>query len=195
MTRYMLDFAPIWDREMKFAEFSAALTMDDLRQLTNNMIDTMLDMIADCVDEDVVFVPSDPDANDTYAVDESDVELAWTLGHVIVHGTASSEEAGAIAAELARGVDFHGRSRSEVPWEFVTTIAQVRQRLEESRRMRLSSLEMWPDAPYFDTVHKPHSFFGERDAVAYYVSGLFHEDSHLKQIDEIVKQAMSQRES
>jgi len=187
----MLDFAPVWSREMRFAELAAPLTIDDLRQLTNNMIDSMLDLIADCTDENVVFVPSDPDANDTYAADGTDAELAWTLAHVIVHATASSEEGAAIAAELARGVEFHGRSRSELDWESVTTIAQVCQRLEESRRMRLASLDMWPDAPHLDNVHQPYSFFGEINAVGYFVTGLFHDDSHLKQIAEIVRQASS----
>lgn len=183
MSRYMLDFAPVLNREMRFTELVAPLTIDDLRQLTNNMIDSMLDMIADCTDENVVFVPSDPDANDTFAADDVDVDLAWTLAHVIVHATASSEEDAAIAAELARGVEFHGRSRSEVDWQSVTTIAQVRQRLEESRRMRLASLEMWPDAPHLD------NFAGKINAVGYFVSGLFHDDNHLKQIGEIVQQA------
>lgn len=189
MSRYMLDFAPILSKEMRFAELVAPLTIDELRQLTNNMIDSMLDLIADCTDENVVFVPSDPDANDTFATDGVEADLAWTLAHVIVHVTASSEEGAAIAAELARGVEFHGRSRSEVEWESVTTIAQVRQRLEESRRMRLASLEMWPDAPYLDNVHEPYSFVGPINAVGYFVTGLFHGDSHLKQIGEIVRQA------
>ena len=191
MTKYMLDFTPIWDRKMKFAEFSAELTITDLRQLTNNMIDSMLDLIADCTDENVTFMPNDPDANDTYAADGVDAEQAWTLAYVIVHATASSEEAASIAAEMARGVEFHGRSRSEVEWQSVTTIAHARQRLEESRRMRLASLEMWPDAPHLDNVHEPYSFFGEMNAVGYFVSGLFHDDSHLKQIAEIVRQAMA----
>lgn len=48
-----------------------------------------------------------------------DVHLAWNLGHVIVHTMASAEESAALAAELARGVEYHGRSRYEVPWETV----------------------------------------------------------------------------
>ena len=71
---------------------------------------------------------------------------------MIVHTTASSEEAAFIAAELARGVEFHGRSRSEVPWETVTTIEQCRHRLEESRRMRLATLQIWPDEPDLDNT-------------------------------------------
>ena len=189
MNRYMLDFAPIWGKKTTFADLAAELTIDDLRQLTHNMIDTVLDMIVDCTDEDVLFVPDDPDANDTYADEGTDAELAWTLGHVIVHTTASSEESAAIAAELARGVEAHGRSRSETAWQTMTTIAQCRQRLEESRRMRLASLDMWPNVPHLDNTYEPYSFAGEVDARGFFILGLFHEDSHLEQIAEIVRQA------
>ncbi len=189
MNRYMLDFTPIWDKKTTFANLAAELTIDDLRQLTNNMIDSVLEIIADCTDENVLFVPDDPDANDTYADEGTDAELAWTLGHVIVHATASSEEAGAIAAELARGVEERGRSRSETPWQSITTIAQCRQRLEESRRMRLASLDMWPDAPYLDNSYEPYPFAGEVGACGFFILGLFHEDAHLEQMREIVRQA------
>ncbi len=191
MNRRMLDFTPVRNKETSFADLAANLTIDDLRQLTNNMIDTMLDLIADCTDKNVIFVPNDPDANDTYADEGTDAELAWTLGHVIVHATATSEESAATAAELARGVEYHGRSRSETPWQTVTTIAQCRQRLEESRRMRLSSLEMWPDASHLDNIHEPYPFTGEVNAVGFFILGLSHDDSHLQQIGEIVRQAGS----
>jgi len=189
MSKRLLDFTPIWSREVTLAEFVADLTRDDLRKLTNNMIDTMLDLIADCVDEEVTFVPSDPDAHDTYATDEAEKNIAWTLGHVIVHTTATAEEAAFLAAELARGVEHHGRSRSEVPWRTVTTVEQCRQRLEESRRMRLASLEMWPDHPHLDNTYEPWKAVGEINAVGRFVLGLLHDDSHLEQIADIVRQA------
>jgi hypothetical protein len=45
-----------------------------------------------------------------------ELALPWTLGHVIVHITASAEESAFLAAELARGVHRRtGRSRFEVP--------------------------------------------------------------------------------
>jgi DinB superfamily len=154
------------------------------------MIDTILARIDGCRDEDVCFVPVDPKANDMPAANPEDVNLAWTLGHVIVHTTASSEESAFLAAELARGVPFHGRSRSEVPWQTVTTFAQCRQRLEESRRMRITSLEVWPDAPHLDLVIEPWP--GAPlivNAVGRFVVGLLHDYSHLGQIAEIVRQA------
>jgi hypothetical protein len=187
----MLDFTSVRNKELTMSQLVADLTPDDLRRLTNEMIDTMLDLISDCVDADVILVPEDPDAYDPYAADEADVNLAWTLGHVIVHTTASAEEAAAIAAELARGVAYHGRSRSEVPWKTITTVAQCRQRLEESRRMRLASLDMWPDRPRLDNIFE---FLGESiNAVTRFAWGLKHDDDHLGQTAEIVRQAKNVR--
>lgn len=186
----MLDFSPVRRKEMSWAEFTHGLTVDDLRELTNEMIDTMLQMIEGCNDDCVTFVPDDPTANDTFAANEEDVKLAWTLGHVIVHTTASAEESATLAAELARGVTLQPRrSRSERPWPGITTIAQCRHRLEESRRMRLASLDMWPDEPYLDNFYQAREGGVELTAVIRFVLGLSHDDSHLGQIQEIVRQA------
>jgi hypothetical protein len=188
----MLDFQPVRNKEMTMTDLVRGLSNDELRQLTNEMIDAMLDQISDCLDMDVVFVPHDPDAHDAYAANEEEIELAWTLGHVIVHVTASAEEAAAVAAELARGVRYHGRSRSEVPWQTVTTIDQCKQRLEESRRMRLASLDIWPDQPQLDNTYK---YYGGNpvNAVARFAYGLKHDDDHLDQIADIVGQAKNAR--
>ena len=185
----MLNFKAVRDKEITFGELVVDLTQDDLRNLTNEMIDTILDIIADCADADVFFEPLDPDADDPFATQPEDVDLAWNLGHVIVHITASSEEAAALAAELARGVVFHGRSRYETPWETMRTITSCRQRLEESRRMRLASLEMWPDEPHLDNVYPPWPEAPEVNAIGQFVLGLMHDDSHIGQIAEIVRQA------
>lgn len=195
MSRRLLDFTPVWNGEVTLAEFVTGLTRDDLREMTNDMVDTMLDLIAGCVDEDVTFVPADPDADDPYATDEAERNISWTLGHVIVHTTASAEELATIAAELARGVEYHGRSRYEVPWRTVTTVEQCRQRLEESRRMRLASLEMWPDQPHLDNTYTPFDLVGEVNAIGAFVFGLAHDSQHLGQIAKIVRQARAVRES
>jgi hypothetical protein len=190
----MLDFAPVRNEEMKMAQLVADLATDDLRDLTNEMVDTMLDLISYCSDADVTFEPEDPEAYDPYAADKADVQLAWTLGHVIVHTTASAEEAAAVAAELARGVPYHGRSRNEVAWETVTTIIQCRERLEESRRMRLASLDMWPDRPYLDNTYG--FIAGDPvNAAIRFVYGLKHDDDHLEQIAGIVRQAKAARDA
>jgi alkanesulfonate monooxygenase SsuD/methylene tetrahydromethanopterin reductase-like flavin-dependent oxidoreductase (luciferase family) len=189
----MLNFKAVRDKEVTLVELVADLTGDDLRHLTNEMIDTMLDLIVDCEDADVIFEPVDPDAHDPFAANPQDVTLAWNLGHVIVHTTASAEESAALAAELARGVEHHGRSRYETPWETMATIASCRQRLEESRRIRLASLAMWPDEPHLCNVYKPWSEAPEVNAIGRFVLGLMHDDSHVDQIAKIVRQAKAAR--
>ena len=186
----MLNFDSVSKKEITIDQLCATLTLADLRQLTDEMIDVMLDLITGCTDADVTFVPADPEAEDTFATDPDEANLAWTLGHVIVHATASSEEAAFLAVELARGVPAReGRSRYEIPWRTVATIAQCRLRLEESRRMRKASLEMWPDPPHLNNTFK--AWYGDQryNAIVRFVFGLRHDDSHLGQIAEIVRQA------
>jgi hypothetical protein len=186
----VLNFTAIKDRTQSFAEFSKDITKADLQKYTNEMIDTELAIIAGASDSDVVFVPVDPQANDTFGKAE-DAALAWTLGHVIVHTTASSEESAALSSPLARGVIMEGRSRYETPWETVTTVAQLHHRLEESRRIRLAFLETWPDEPHLDVIQETQ--FGQFNAVSRFIIGLFHEDSHLEQLREIMRQAQAAR--
>jgi DinB superfamily len=192
----MFDLSAVRGGEMALSELADGLGPQQLGDLTNEMIDAILGLIAECRDEDVVFVPYDPEAYDEYAADKADVNLAWTLGHVIVHVTASSEEAAFLAAELARGVPMRiRRSRYEVPWEEVTTIAQCRDRLEESRRMRLASLQMWPDEPHLDNFYIYRRSGEKVRAVNRFLYGLLHEDEHLGQIAEIVRQARAVRDA
>jgi len=187
----MLDFAPVRSKEQTMAQLTAGFTTADLRRLTNEMIDTIHGLIAESTDADVIFEPSDPGANDPAAATAAETHMPWTLGHLIVHVTASSEEAAAIAAELARGVPHRGgRSRSEVYWETVKTIAQCRQRLEESCRMRLASLDMWPDQPDLSNTYlPPWEGAAPVNAVIRFVNGLSHDDSHLAQIADVAGQA------
>jgi hypothetical protein len=189
----MLDFTAVRKQEMTISELVVDLSRNDLRNLTNEMIDTVLGLITDCVDQDVTFEPSDPAANDPYAEKEEDIALAWNLGHVIVHITASSEESAFLAAEFARGVEFHGRSRYEVPWPEMKTIEGCRNRLEESRRIRLASLDIWPDEPHLEYEYEAWGGGPTVNAVGRFVLGLSHADSHLGQIEEIVRQATEAR--
>ncbi len=186
----MLDFTPIRNHTQTIPEFAKGLTKADLQKYTNEMIDTELDIIASATDADVVFVPIDPQANDTYGKSE-DKDMAWTLGHVVVHVTASAEEGAALSSPLARGLVVEGRSRYETPWETVTTVAQLLQRLEESRRMRLAFLETWPEEPHLDVIQDLP--FGKLNAVARFLVGLLHESSHLEQLREIMRQAYAAR--
>lgn len=189
----MIDLTYLTERKVTFAKLVAGLTPDDLRALTNQMIDRQLALIADCNDAAVVFVPDDPAADDPYAADPEVVKLAWTLGHVIVHVTATSEETAFLAAELARGVVREGRSRYETPWETVTTIAQCRARLEESRRLRLATLDVWPNPPHLDVTIPYHRLPEPVNAVGRFVMGLLHDVDHLGQIEAIVRQALAVR--
>jgi hypothetical protein len=184
----MIDFQPVRDKRVELSDIAGGLGRADLAAATMAMTNDILDRIRDCRDEDVTFVPLDPAANDTFAVDPGEVELAWTLGHVIVHVTASSEEAAFLGAELARGVAHHGRSRYETPWPGMTTIAACRDRLSESRRMVLATLETWPDHPHLDVLYEVPSGGSPRNAVARFLGGLMHADSHREQVSEIVRQ-------
>lgn len=189
----MLDFTRFNNGEQTFADLVAPLTPQDMRQLTNEMVDTMRAAVDDIVDADVTFVPVDEAANDTFASDDADVNIAWTLGHVIVHTTASAEEGAALGLVLARGLPIEGRSRYETPWETVHTVQQVIQRLEESRRMRLAMLDAWPDEPHLDNRVKMWESVGEVNAIGRFVIGLLHDDSHVDQIREVVRQAKAAR--
>ena len=191
----MIDFSPVRLRQKTMAQLGAGLTAPDLRRLTDEMIDTMLRMFAECADADVTRIIEDPEANDTFAANEAEIRLSWTLGHVIVHVTASAEESAFLAAELARGVPHReGRSRSEVPWQAISTVAQCRQRLEESRRMRQASLDMWPDQPYLDNVYEPRPGAGPVNAVTRFLMGLSHDDAHLGQIARLAEQTRAARQ-
>lgn len=189
----MLDFDAFQDGRITFSELVKDLRREDLVDLTNEMIDWISDQIAECVDQDVFFEPLDPEANDPHAEEAEDVTLPWNLGHVIVHITASSEESAFLAAELARGVQNHGRSRHEIPWPSMQTITACRRRLEESRRMRLASLELWPDDPFLDILHRPYKTAPEVNAIGQFVLGLLHDHDHLNQITDIVEQAGTAR--
>lgn len=190
----MLDFARVRAKECTLQQLCDGLTVNDLRTLTEEMIGVELDLIAACTDADVTFIPDDPAANDPGAQTPEEVAMPWTLGHVIVHTTASSEEAAFIAAESARGVpQREGRSRYEIFWETVTTIEQCRQRLAESHRMRLATLDVWPDTPHMDNLfHRRVDDQGYNPA-ARFVLGLNHEHNHVGQIAEIVRQARGAR--
>ncbi len=53
----MLDFAAVRNKTASLSDLTQNLTQEDLRALTNEMIDTMQEITADAIDADVVFVP------------------------------------------------------------------------------------------------------------------------------------------
>jgi hypothetical protein len=185
----MIDYTPAREKEIPWPEFAAQFSKQDLIDEINHLTDTVLDLIADCTDAVVVFTPQDPDAHDPFAEKPEDEDLCWNLGHVIVHITASNEEAAFIGAELARGVQTEmRRSRYEIDWESITTIEQARHRLEESRRMVLGGLDMWPDEPHLENHYKTKRGLTITPMVRT-LFGFSHAESHLGQIEEIVRQA------
>ena len=184
----MIDFEAVRDGRLELADVASGLTLPDLAATTRAISADLGVRLEGALDEDVVFVPEDPAADDTFAEDATEVNLAWTLGHVIVHLTASAEEAAFLGAELARGVEPHGRSRYEVPWPTLITIEAVRARLLESERMILASLDTWPDQPHLEVVFTTAKGTS-RNALARFLGGLMHTDAHLAQVSEIVRQA------
>ena len=189
----MIDFGPLRRREASLQDLAAGLTHEDLGRLTREMCGVLLSSIEDGTDEDVVMVPDDPEANDTFASQPEDVGLSWTLGHVVVHTTASSEESAALALVLARGLPVEGRSRYEVPCEKARTVRFIRHRIEESQRMRLAMLAAWPDKPDLDNFYAPYEGRPPMNAMGRFISGLAHDDSHLEQVRKIMGQARLRR--
>lgn len=188
----MIDYTPAREKQIPWPEFAAQFSKQDLVKEINHLTNTVLELIADCTDADVVFAPHDPEADDPYAENPEDEDLSWNLGHVIAHITASNEEAAFIGAELARGVRTEmRRSRVEIDWESITTIEQVRRRLEESRRMVLGGLEMWPDEPHLDNHYQTRRGLIITPPVRT-LFGFSHAETHLGQIEEIVRQAKAE---
>ena len=196
----MLDFSPIRNREKKYIEFceDENITVDVLRDLSNKSIDFLLDLIADLEDEDIIFDPEDPDANDPYAA-EGEENIGWHIGHLVAHVTASSEEGAAFSSLLARGVEgVEHRPRYETPWRDMDTKEKCIQRLEESRRIRLAYLDTWPDEPHLETYRAGLSerfleILGKMNAPAAFLFGLSHEYAHYEQLKEVKAQALAAR--
>jgi hypothetical protein len=189
----VIDFGPLCRREKSIQELAEGLSRDDLARLTIEMCNLQQGAIAEALDADFVFVPDDPEANDTFAASPEEVHLSWTLGHVVVHTTASSEEAAALALTLARGLPVEGRSRYEMPWQQATTAKFCRKRIEESRRMRLAILAAWPDQPDLENRYSPYEGRPAMNALSRFLSGLAHDDSHLGQMRKIMGQAREWR--
>ncbi len=190
----MLDIHTLIKPSQPLQEMAAGSSIADLHRLTDQMIDTILAHIANAKDEDVTFEPQDPEAFDRFTDIPDEVNMAWTLGHVIVHTTASSEESAALALTLARGLPVAGRSRYEVTWREMHRVEQLHQRMAESRRMRHAMLDAWPDRPHLENSYTPnYPKARPLNPVSRFLIGLLHEASHLGQIEDIMQQASNAR--
>lgn len=194
----MIDFSSVDNKTQTLFNIAQGLTLDDLRRATNESIDFMLNILRDLTDADVTFDPVDPLADDPYAK-PGEEHIGWNLAHLVVHATASSEEWAAYSSILARGIVYPAepRLRYETDWKTVTTHAQCVQRLEESRRMRLAALDMWPDTPHLDVKRDLSPRFiekmGEINAPAAFLYGLKHEVGHRTQFEDVRQQALAAR--
>ena len=194
----MIDFSPMRDGELSYMEYAAREDIGpaELRAISDESIDYLLGLLNDLSDADIVFDPDDPDADDPFAV-EGEETIGWNFGHLIAHVTASTEEGAALSSLLARGIPASERPRYETPWRNVTSVDQVRQRLQESQRMRNAYLETWPDTPLLDVVRDVSerftARFGEMNAPAAFLFGLSHEVGHYEQIEEVRRQALAAR--
>lgn len=195
----MIDFKSLSENKIKLLDYvtDENITKEDLKKYTDESIDYLLSLVEGLTDADVVFDPTDEEANDPYAV-EGEENIGWTFGHLIVHVTASSEEGAAFSSLLARGIPASERPRYETPWREMTTVAQVLQRLEESRKIRHAYLETWPDTPHLDVYRDISPNFiakrGNLNAPASFLFGLSHEVGHYDQIVEVRKQALAARQ-
>ena len=196
----MIDFAPMRDGDISFLDYAARENIGpaQLRELSDESINRLLAQLDGLTDADIVFDPEDPDASDPFAV-EGEEEIGWSFAHLIAHVTASSEEGAALSSLLARGVPASERPRYETPWRDITTVAQTRQRIMESQRMRNAYIETWPDAPLLDTMRDVSerftARFGEMNAPAAFLFALSHEVGHYAQIEEVRRQALAARNS
>ena len=130
----MLDYQSVREKKATIQDLVKGLTKDDLRRELDEMVGEIHRRIADATDADIVFQPNDPKANDPFAK-EGEAEPAWTLGYVIVHLTASMEEAASISQELARR-------------RGISTDAHAGKFHFEKRRRLLSAVRVWQSGPY-----------------------------------------------
>jgi len=190
----LIDFTPAQNGEIKLYDFAQQFSLSALRAATHSSISLIRSIIGDADDAQLTFLPDDPNADDPLAPPEERY-LGWSLAHLVAHVCASSEEAAAYSAILARGIPYprEPRLRYETDWHTLKTRAQVLQRLTESRRMRLAALDMWPDEPHLDVFRttSEHGLAknGPSNAKSAYLAGLKHEWTHLDQFRDAARQA------
>lgn len=189
-----IDFTPYTSKAQTLHDFAQTVSKEQLYTTVNAWTDETLALLDDARDAHMTFVPDDPNANDTAAASNDDTNLAWTFAHVVCHVTASNEESALTGLALASGAVPENRLRYEVDWQTITTVEQVRQRLEESRRMCVAMLDAWRDQPLLETSMIVFKSQPPMNPIARYLLGLVHANDHRAQLREIMRQAKENKE-
>jgi hypothetical protein len=79
-----IDFTPVHNHEIRMLEFSQQVSVNDLRQMTNDLFAATRRIIESATDAQIVYEPIDPNADDPYAK-AGEEALAWNLGHLVAH--------------------------------------------------------------------------------------------------------------
>jgi hypothetical protein len=187
----LIDFQPVFSREKSLHDLANEYSHSDLCSALNSYVEHTIQVIQNVGDEQAAFVPPDPGADDPYAVNEEERHMGWSLIHLVMHVTASAEEAAAFSSILARGIAIGGRLRSECDWRQVTTCQDVLARLEECRRICMAYLAAWPDQPDLATVRiMPENMsWMKPNAQVSFLFGLMHWHRHLDQFELVARQA------
>ena len=187
-----IDFSPVMTRDesLQLYAFSKNFSLDDLKQATHDVTEALKNLVHDLDDDEINSIPRDYDA----ATDDNPAPEGWSVGHLIAHITATSEEAASFSSILARGIAGNGRLRFEADWQTqCRTLHAVIQRLEESQRMQLAYLDTWPDNPHLNIFwgFPEHItiFYRQINAQSAIVLGLSHAVGHFEQIKETIRQA------
>jgi hypothetical protein len=186
-----IDFQPVFKKEKSLIDLANKYSHADLGAGLNSYVDFTLQIINGVGDEQATYIPFDPHADDPHATTEADRHLGWSLVHLVMHVTATAEEAAAFSSILARGIAIGGRLRSERDWREVTTCAEAVARLEECRRMCLAYLATWPDRPDLTTVRiMPENMsWMKPNAPISFLAGLMHWHKHIEQFQQVADQS------
>jgi hypothetical protein len=187
----LIDFQPVFDKEKNLIDLANEYSQADLGAALNSYVDFTLQIINGVGDEQATYIPFDPDADDPHATTEADRHIGWSLVHLVMHVTATVEEAAAFSSILARGIAIGGRLRSERDWREVTTCAEAVARLEECRRICLAYLATWPDRPDLTTARiMPENLsWMKPNAPISLLAGLMHWHKHIEQFRQVAEQA------
>jgi hypothetical protein len=188
----LINFQLVYNRAITLSDLAERYSNADLCSALNNYVDYTRQMISGVSDEQAQHIPHDPNADDPYAASEAERHAGWSLIHIIMHVTASAEEAAAFSSILARGIPIGGRLRHETDWREVLTCAEVIERLEECQRICLGYLATWPDVPDLTTTRiMPEGMtWMKPNAPTQFLAGLLHWQAHIPQMRGLTEMAL-----